>query len=175
MNSPFRHLLVLAVALPLGAPLGAQTATPQRFTLAEAITRGRSSGVQAALARLSAQLVDSRQRQRGSDILPAITASSMIARQTVNLREFGLSIPGTPAVTRLIGSRILVSGGHPPKPTRAPAVPANRRSPVVGGLRRKSRVKGSPARLPADEGRLPRGARFARRVAACASSGSTST
>ena len=99
MPPRFRHLLALAVAMPLGASLGAQAPAPQRFTLAEAISRGRSSGVQAALSRLGAQIADTRQRQRGSDLLPSVTASGSASRQTINLSEFGLSIPGTPAVT----------------------------------------------------------------------------
>lgn len=99
MPSPLRLVLALAVVLPLCAPLGAQAPALQRFTLSEAITRGRSSGVQAALSRLSAQIADTRQRQRGADVLPSVTASSTVSRQRMNLREFGLSIPGTPAVT----------------------------------------------------------------------------
>ncbi len=95
MTARFWPVFILAMALPLGA----QTPAPQRFTLAEAITRGRSSGVQAALSRLNVQIADTRQRQRGADALPAVTASGTMSRQTVNLREFGLSFPGTPAVT----------------------------------------------------------------------------
>jgi len=95
MTARFWQVLTLAVALPLGA----QAPAPQRLTLAEAITRGRSSGVQAALSRLSAQIAEMRQRQRGGDVLPSVTATSTLSRQTMNLREFGLSFPGMPAVT----------------------------------------------------------------------------
>jgi outer membrane protein TolC len=95
MTARFWQLLTLAVALPLGA----QAPAPQSFTLAEAINRGRTSGVQAALSRLSAEITDTRQRQRGADVLPSLTASGSASRQTMNLREFGLALPGMPAVT----------------------------------------------------------------------------
>jgi outer membrane protein len=95
MTARFWQVLTLAVALPLGA----QAPAPQSFTLAEAISRGRTSGVQAALSRLNAQIADTRQRQRGADVLPSLTASGSASRQTMNLREFGLAIPGMPAVT----------------------------------------------------------------------------
>lgn len=78
------------------APLPAQT-TP--ITLTEAIVRGRSSGVQGALARLSARSVDARRSQRASDFLPNVTGSTSVVRQTLNLTEFGLSFPGAPEVT----------------------------------------------------------------------------
>jgi len=78
------------------APLPAQG---QPITLGEAISRGRSNGIQAALARLSAKSVDVRRAQRAGDFLPNVSASGAVVRQTLNLTEFGLSFPGVPEVT----------------------------------------------------------------------------
>lgn len=78
------------------APLHAQT-TP--ITLADAIVRGRSNGVQASLARLSVLSVEARRAQRGSDYLPNITGTGGVVRQTLNLSEFGLSFAGSEKVT----------------------------------------------------------------------------
>ena len=83
-------------ATPLPASLQAQT-TP--ITLADAILRGRSSGVQASLARLSVLSVEARRAQRGSDYLPNISGNAVALRQTLNLSEFGLSFPGSEKVT----------------------------------------------------------------------------
>jgi outer membrane protein len=94
-----RAAVVALVLLLPPAELPAQSAAPRTITLAEAITRGRRDGVQAAIARLSAEMAGVRQRQRGGELLPSITGSSSLSRQTVNLKEFGLSIPGAPAVT----------------------------------------------------------------------------
>ncbi len=88
-------LLVLPVA-PLQARLSAQV---RPITLAEAIVRGRSNGVQGALSRLSARAVDARRAQRSGDFLPNITGNASVVRQTLNLTEFGLSFPGAPEIT----------------------------------------------------------------------------
>jgi outer membrane protein TolC len=69
------------------------------MTLGEALARGRSNGVQAALARLSAEGTQIRQHELGAALLPQVDASGTVQRQTLNLHEFGLSIPGFPAVT----------------------------------------------------------------------------
>lgn len=69
------------------------------MTLGEALARGRSNGVQAALARLSAEGTRVRQQELGAALLPHIDGSGTLQRQTLNLHEFGLSFPGLPAVT----------------------------------------------------------------------------
>ena len=69
------------------------------ITLPEALARGRSSGVQAVLAHLAAQGTSLRRQELGSTFLPQVEGSGTVQRQTVNLREFGLSIPGFPSVT----------------------------------------------------------------------------
>ncbi len=99
MRARFRFVLALVAALPPCAPLGAQAPAPESITLAEAIVRGRASGVQATLAHFNADISRTRSGQRGADVLPSLTLSSSLSRQTVNLREFGLSIPGFPPVT----------------------------------------------------------------------------
>ncbi|MEO5798142.1 MAG: TolC family protein [Gemmatimonadales bacterium] len=87
-----------AAVLLLSAPAPA-TAQGTSITLADAIARGRSNGIQGALARLSARSVDVRRSQRAGDFLPNITGNAVAIRQTVNLTEFGLSFPGVPEVT----------------------------------------------------------------------------
>lgn len=99
MRVDTRQLLALLLGAFAPIPVAAQRADSRPITLAEAITRGRSSGVQAVLARFDANGALTHSRQRNADRLPAITATSALTRQTVNLREFGLAIPGAPAVT----------------------------------------------------------------------------
>lgn len=88
--------LALVAAIPCVLPA---QAAPRPVTLAEALTLGRGAGVQGALARLAAATVDARRAQRAGDFLPAVTGLATASRQTVNLREFGLELPGAPAVT----------------------------------------------------------------------------
>lgn len=90
---------ILALTLSASAiPLQAQ-GTGVSITLPEALARGRSSGVQAALAHLAAQGTMLRRQEMGSALLPQVEGSGTVQRQTINLNEFGLSIPGFPAVT----------------------------------------------------------------------------
>ena len=74
-------------------------AAPVPMTLGNALARGRSNGVQAALARLSAQGSAMRRQELGAAQLPQLDGSASMQRQTVNLHEFGLAFPGVPAVT----------------------------------------------------------------------------
>ncbi len=91
-------LFPLAVlALLHGAALPAQAPVP--ITLRDAITRGRSSGVQASLAALGVRGVALRGRELQAGNLPDVSVSATASRQTVNLHEFGLSFPGLPGVT----------------------------------------------------------------------------
>jgi outer membrane protein len=80
------------------APLRAQDTTVS-ISLPEALVRGRSSGVQSALAHLAAQGTTLRRGELGAVLLPRVDGSGSVQRQTINLREFGLSIPGFPAIT----------------------------------------------------------------------------
>lgn len=88
--------LTLLAALLLPLPLGAQ-GTP--LTLKNAVELGRTRGVQGELARLNARAVDRRAAREKGEYLPNVSASGGWSRQTNNLTEFGISIPGMPAVT----------------------------------------------------------------------------
>ena len=92
-------LIVLSALV--GAPLrGAaqQPTVPQGpLTLLQAITLGRSQGVNAAIARLDVRTAEARVGQRRADLLPSISANGAISGQTLNLDEFG--IPNAVGVT----------------------------------------------------------------------------
>ncbi len=96
MKTPITAALGLMICLATSAP--AQGA-PVSMTLGEALARGRSNGVQAALARLGAQGTMLRRRELGAAQLPQIDGSASMQRQTVNLKEFGLDFPNVPGVT----------------------------------------------------------------------------
>jgi outer membrane protein len=90
---------ILTLALgALAMPLHGQ-ATTVPISLPEALARGRSNGVQAALAHLSAQGASLHRAELGTALLPQVDGSGTVQRQTVNLREFGISIPDFPSVT----------------------------------------------------------------------------
>lgn len=88
--------LALVATLLFPLPLAAQ-GTP--LTLKDAVALGRTRGVQGELARLNARAVDRRAARDRGEYLPNVNASGAWSRQTNNLTEFGLSIPGMPAVT----------------------------------------------------------------------------
>ena len=92
-------LLLLAVAAaPAQAPAARQPTAPTGpITLLEAITLGRSQGVNAAIAQLNVGEANARVGQRRADLLPNIGGSAAYTRQTVNLEEFGF--PGITGVT----------------------------------------------------------------------------
>ena len=69
------------------------------LTLNDAVTLGRARGVQGEIARLNARAADRRAGQHTGELLPRIDASGQLSRQTNNLSEFGISIPGFPPVT----------------------------------------------------------------------------
>jgi outer membrane protein len=87
-------LPLLVLSLLAAAPAGAQEPTvPQGpLTLLQAITLGRSQGVEAAIARLDVRVADARAGQRRADLLPTISGNAGITRQTLNLDEFGIPI-----------------------------------------------------------------------------------
>ncbi len=93
-------LLPAPASLALSAKLAAQ-GTP--LTLNGAVALGRTRGVQGEIARLNARAADRRSGQRQSDFLPTITGSAAWSRQTNNLTEFGLSLPGVAPVTDPFG------------------------------------------------------------------------
>ena len=85
-----RLLLSLVAATPAAAQ---EPAVPQGpLTLLQAIALGRSQGVEAAIARLDVRTADARVGQRRADLLPTISGSAAITRQTLNLDEFGIPV-----------------------------------------------------------------------------------
>ncbi|MBW8772265.1 MAG: TolC family protein [Gemmatimonadetes bacterium] len=88
--------LPLLLALLLPASLVGQ-GTP--LTLNGAVALGRARGVQGEIARLNARAADRRAGEHTGELLPNINATAGVSRQTNNLTEFGLAIPGFPAVT----------------------------------------------------------------------------
>jgi outer membrane protein TolC len=89
-----RLLLLLSLLFPAAA---AAQGTP--LTLNAAVALGRARGVQGEIARLNARAADRRAGEHTAELLPNISASAGVSRQTNNLTEFGLAIPGFPAVT----------------------------------------------------------------------------
>jgi outer membrane protein TolC len=81
-----RHAACLGALVAL--PLAGQA--PVRLTLDEAIARGRSQGVVAAVARTTAAVADRRMAQRRADLLPSVTVGGSWSRRTLNLDEFGI-------------------------------------------------------------------------------------
>src|SRR6476660_1004019 len=86
------QLLILSVLAAV--PAAAQEPVVPRgpLTLLEAITLGRSQGVEAAIARLDVRAADARVGQRRADLLPTISGNAGITRQTLNLDEVGIPI-----------------------------------------------------------------------------------
>jgi outer membrane protein len=96
-------LVAVFAMLALG-PASAQQPGPRQrvaptgpITLLDAITLGRSQGVNAAIAQLNVGEANARVGQRRADLLPNISGGAAYTRQTVNLEEFGF--PGITGVT----------------------------------------------------------------------------
>jgi outer membrane protein len=91
-------LLVLSLLADPSVAAAQQPAVPQGpLTLLQAITLGRTQGVNAAIARLNVRTAEARVGQRRADLLPTINGNAAITRQTLNLEEFG--IPNATGVT----------------------------------------------------------------------------
>lgn len=82
-----RRLAPLALLLA-AAPLAAQA--PVSLTLDQAIARGRSRGVAAALAQLGARVAERKVNERRADLLPSLSLGGAWSRKTLNLDEFGI-------------------------------------------------------------------------------------
>lgn len=92
-------LATLTVAVPAAGQQPAPAVPQGPITLLQAIQLGRQRGVQAMLARIDARIADQRTGERRADLLPTIDGTAGFSRQTLNLREFGLSFPGIPGKT----------------------------------------------------------------------------
>lgn len=77
--------------------LAVAAAPADTLTLVRAIELGRTRAVQATVARISAKIADTRVGQRRADLLPNVSGSATLTRQTLNLDEFGF--PGAAGVT----------------------------------------------------------------------------
>jgi outer membrane protein len=88
--------LPLVLSLLLAGPPAAAAQQPVvphgPLTLLQAITLGRSQGIDAAIARLDVRTAEARVGQRRADLLPAIDGNAALTRQTLNLDEFGIPI-----------------------------------------------------------------------------------
>ena len=89
--------LVPLLVVLAGEPAPAQVVPTGPVTLLQAITLGRSQGVEAAIAQLNVGAANARVGQRRAELLPTITGGAAYTRQTVNLEEFGF--PGITGVT----------------------------------------------------------------------------
>jgi outer membrane protein len=96
-----RFTAALALLIPVATPAFAQQ-PPQNVTqisIIDAVRIGRQQAVNAVSAARSAEAAAARVGQRRADLLPNISGSASFTRQTLNLDEFGLSIPGFPSIT----------------------------------------------------------------------------
>jgi outer membrane protein TolC len=90
--------VVLALMLAATPAVAQQPVVPQGpVTLLQAISLGRSQGVNAAIAQLNVRTADARVGQRRADLLPSISGNAAYTNQKLNLEEFGL--PGVTGVT----------------------------------------------------------------------------
>ena len=80
-------------------PASAQQQAPSAIGLIDAVRMGRDRGLAAVSAQNTALAVAARVGQRRADVLPNLAGSASWTRQTLNLEEFGFSVPGFPAVT----------------------------------------------------------------------------
>jgi outer membrane protein TolC len=96
-------LLAVAAAICPGSaqtPASAsQAAPPYRLTLADAIQKGLQANLNVLLADSRIDQADGiRQRRLAAALLPRITTESYANLHNLNLRAFGLSFPGAPAM-----------------------------------------------------------------------------
>ncbi len=90
-----RPLLALAALAAVPVIASAQQPAPAPtgpVTLLQAIALGRQQAVSAAVARLNERAAQARTAQRRADLLPDISGSASLTRQTLNLDEFGIPI-----------------------------------------------------------------------------------
>lgn len=97
----FGTAVVVATLTLIGSAAAAQQ--PTRLTgplsLLDAVRIGRERATSAIGAQNSARAAEARVGQRRGDLLPQISGSASWTRQTLNLDEFGLSLPGFPPIT----------------------------------------------------------------------------
>ena len=90
MRRLFSALLLLATPAIVAAQAPSAPAGP--LSLLQAIALGRKQAVDATIASLNVHVADARAAQRRADLLPNISGSAGVSRQTFNLDEFGIPI-----------------------------------------------------------------------------------
>jgi outer membrane protein TolC len=94
------HFLLILPALSL-APTNyaaAQTSTPYRLTLHDAIAKGLQANLSVLVADTRVQEAEGTRMRRLASLLPRVGTESYANLQNRNLRAFGISFPGVPGV-----------------------------------------------------------------------------
>jgi outer membrane protein TolC len=94
------HFLLILSALSL-APTNyaaAQTSTPYRLTLHDAIVKGLQANLSVLVADTRVQEAEGTRMRRLASLLPRVGTESYANLQNRNLRAFGISSPGVPGV-----------------------------------------------------------------------------
>jgi outer membrane protein TolC len=94
------HFLLILSALSL-APTNyaaAQTSTPYRLTLHDAIVKGLQANLSVLVADTRVQEAEGTRMRRLASLLPRVGTESYANLQNRNLRAFGISFPGVPGV-----------------------------------------------------------------------------
>jgi outer membrane protein len=91
MRRVFSALLLLG-GIPAIAAAQQSAAPAGPLSLLDAIALGRKQAVAATIARLNVREAEARTGERRADLLPNISGSAGVTRQTVNLDEFGIPI-----------------------------------------------------------------------------------
>ena len=99
MSKDLRHLFILILLLWLPWSSVAQKTTPYRLTLRDAIDKGLQANLSVLVADTQVQEAEgTRTRRLSAALLPQVRAESYANVQNRNLRAFGISAPGFPAV-----------------------------------------------------------------------------
>jgi outer membrane protein len=86
------HALLLLITVPAAVAAQEPAAPAGPLSLLQAIALGRKQAVDATIARLNVRVAEARTAQRRADLLPNISGSAGVSRQTFNLDEFGIPI-----------------------------------------------------------------------------------
>ncbi|HEV2400250.1 MAG TPA: TolC family protein [Candidatus Sulfotelmatobacter sp.] len=99
MRKHLGSLCILIVTAALGLRSSAQQAAPYRLTLRDAIEKGLQANLSVLLADTRVEEAQgTRSRRYSAGLLPRIRSESYANFQNRNLRAFGISVPGIPAV-----------------------------------------------------------------------------
>ncbi|HLJ90860.1 MAG TPA: TolC family protein [Candidatus Angelobacter sp.] len=97
--NPSGLLILAALFLGVSLPSGAQQTAPYRLTLHDAIEKGLQANLSVLVADTQVQEAEgTRVRRYSAALLPRVRSESYANVQNRNLRAFGISVPGLPAV-----------------------------------------------------------------------------